>query len=175
MARLNPDSAEISAIVGLISNIAGQTNLLALNATIEAAQAGDAGRGFAVVAAEVKDLARKTATATIDIQRRIAAIQASSSEASDATVKVAAIIKEINNYQTAIAAAIEEQAATTSELSRSMADASSQAKHITGNITSVAGIAKETTVTAGETAEAARTLARLADELKLILARFRTG
>ena len=174
VARLNQDSAEISAIVGLIASIAAQTNLLALNATIEAAQAGSAGRGFAVVATEVKVLAHKTATAAIDIQRRIAAIQTSSSAARDATVKVATIITEINNYQTAIAAAVEEQAATTNELSRSMVDASSQVKHITGNITSVAGTAKETTITAEETAEAARTLTRLADELKLILARFRT-
>jgi methyl-accepting chemotaxis protein len=175
VARLNQESAEISAIVGLISNISAQTNLLALNATIEAARAGSAGRGFAVVAAEVKDLAEKTATAAIDIQRRIATIQTSSSEARGATVKVATIITEINTYQTAIAAAIEEQAATTNELSRSMADASSQIKHISNNITSVAGIAQDTTITAGETAGAARTLTRLADELKLILARFRTS
>jgi methyl-accepting chemotaxis protein len=175
VVRLNQDSSEISAVVGLISSIAAQTNLLALNATIEAARAGDAGRGFAVVAAEVKALANKTAAATTDIQQRIAAIQASSTQASGATVKVASIITEINSYQTAIAAAIEEQAATTSELARSMAEAAAQAKRITGSITSVAGIATETSASADETSTAAQALARQADELKAILSRFRTG
>ncbi len=174
VVRLQQDSEEINAIVGLISTIAAQTNLLALNATIEAARAGTAGRGFAVVASEVKELAKKTATATVDIQRRITAIHASSSEVSAATIRVAAIIKEINACQSSIAAAVEEQAATTSELSRSMTDAASQARNITGSTTSVAGIAQETAITAGETAEVSQTLARLAEELKRILNRFQT-
>jgi len=175
VARLNKDSVEISAIVELISGIAAQTNLLALNATIEAARAGEAGRGFAVVASEVKNLASKTAAATVDIQRKIESIQQSSSLASAATIKVAGIIQEINTYQASISAAVEEQAATTRELSRSMSETSAQAKNITSNISSVAGIAKETTGTAGEIAEASAVLAHLADESKRLLSQFRTG
>jgi methyl-accepting chemotaxis protein len=173
--RLAQDSAEISTIVGLISNIASRTNLLALNASIEAAQAGDAGRGFAVVASEVKELATKTAAAAVDIQRRIAAVQTTSAEACAATAKIAGTIAEIARYQTAIAAAVEEQAATTGSLSHSMVEAAAQTRSIAGSITAVADIANATTGTAGETAAASRTLAQLADELRGILARFRTG
>jgi methyl-accepting chemotaxis protein len=173
--RLAQDSAEISTIVGLISNIASRTNLLALNASIEAAQAGDAGRGFAVVASEVKELATKTAAAAVDIQRRIAAVQTTSAEACAATAKIAGTIAEIARYQTAIAAAVEEQAATTGSLSHSMVEAAAQTRSIAVSITAVADIANATTGTAGETAAASRTLAQLADELRGILARFRTG
>ena len=62
---------EIGKVIEVIQDIAEQTNLLALNATIEAARAGDAGKGFAVVATEVKELAKQTANATIDIRKRI--------------------------------------------------------------------------------------------------------
>ena len=74
--KLGASSAEIGEVIKVITSIAEQTNLLALNATIEAARAGDAGKGFAVVASEVKDLARKTATSSEEIGRKIATIQA---------------------------------------------------------------------------------------------------
>ncbi|CAM2011249.1 Type IV pili methyl-accepting chemotaxis transducer N-terminal domain-containing protein [Acanthopleuribacter pedis] len=75
VAQLGQAAHEIGDVVNLIRGVAGQTNLLALNATIEAAAAGDAGKGFAVVAGEVKELAKKTESATGDIQKQVAAIQ----------------------------------------------------------------------------------------------------
>ncbi|TAN55257.1 MAG: hypothetical protein EPN26_05605, partial [Rhodospirillales bacterium] len=74
VTRLAEAAGRISAIVDQIDTIAKQTNILALNATIEAARAGEAGKGFAVVAHEVKTLANQTTTATLDIRRRITAL-----------------------------------------------------------------------------------------------------
>nr|WP_052715736.1 methyl-accepting chemotaxis protein [Devosia chinhatensis] len=71
MTAISDDSRKISAIVGLIDDIAFQTNLLALNASVEAARAGEAGKGFAVVAIEVRRLAQSAATASGDIKQLI--------------------------------------------------------------------------------------------------------
>jgi methyl-accepting chemotaxis protein len=119
VSRLGESSGEIDDVIKIISSIAKQTNMLALNATIEAARAGEAGKGFAVVASEVKELARDTARSSEKIERNIATIQADTRDAIDAIAQITATIHQINDIQTMIASAVEEQAATTNEMARS--------------------------------------------------------
>ncbi len=123
-ASLADLSNRIGDIVGIIRNIAEQTNLLALNATIEAARAGDAGKGFAVVASEVKTLAGQTAHATEEISNQIASIQAATQHALFAIQTISTSVGEIESRTVAIAAAVEEQEASTHSISSSISLAS---------------------------------------------------
>jgi methyl-accepting chemotaxis protein len=121
---LKASSAEITNVVSLISAIAKQTNLLALNATIEAVRAGDAGRGFAVVANEVKSLSTATQNATEEIGRKIDQLQRDAQESMTAVNRIMTAIAAIRPVFAAVANAIEEQTATTAEISRAAADSS---------------------------------------------------
>jgi methyl-accepting chemotaxis protein len=138
VSRLGESSREIGDVIKSITSIAEQTNLLALNATIEAARAGEAGKGFAVVAGEVKELAAESARAAEDVARRVEAIQNDTNSAVSAIAQIAEIVESINNYQMTIASAVEEQTATTNEMSRSVAEAATGSTEIAGNINEVA-------------------------------------
>ncbi|MCU1693819.1 MAG: Methyl-accepting chemotaxis protein [Frankiales bacterium] len=174
VSKLGQSSIEIGNVVKVITGIAEQTNLLALNATIEAARAGEAGKGFAVVANEVKDLAQETARATKDISARIEAIQADTASAVDAIGRISAVIGQINDYQTTIASAVEEQTATTNEMSRSVAEAATGSTQIAATITGVAEAAASTTTGVGQSQRAAEQLAQMSAELNQLVATFRT-
>ncbi|MGP7959455.1 methyl-accepting chemotaxis protein [Sanguibacter sp. A247] len=165
VARLGTSSQEIGAVVRAITSIAEQTNLLALNATIEAARAGEAGKGFAVVAGEVKELAQETARATEDIARRVEAIQADTDGAVTAISEITQIVAQINDYQLTIASAVEEQTATTTEMSRSVTEAATGSTEIARNITGVAESAARSSRTVEQMGSAVAELARMAAEL----------
>ncbi|HEX3993972.1 MAG TPA: methyl-accepting chemotaxis protein [Acetobacteraceae bacterium] len=120
MQGLSEATARIGDVVRLISDIASQTNLLALNATIEAARAGEAGKGFAVVAGEVKVLAAQTAKATAEIGSQIDTVRSATSDAVTAMAEIGGIIGKINEVSSAIAAAVEQQNATTHEIAASV-------------------------------------------------------
>ena len=173
IAVLGDSSAEIGAVVKVISSIASQTNLLALNATIEAARAGEAGKGFAVVAGEVKDLATATARATEDISRRVEAIQAGTSGAVTAIGMVGEYISQIADCTTTIASAVEEQTATTSEMSRNVAEAATGTTEIAANIAGVASSAQTTSRGVQESQSASSELARMSNEMQGLVSRFR--
>jgi methyl-accepting chemotaxis protein len=170
--RLGASSLEIGEVVKVITSIAEQTNMLALNATIEAARAGDVGKGFAVVAGEVKDLARKTATSSEEIGRKVATIQQDTAAAAEAIAQITQIIERINDIQTVIAAAVEEQAVTTHEIGRSVGEAADGAGDIARTITGVAETARGTAQGATETTRAAEDLSRLAADLLGLVRRF---
>src|SRR6185503_20057343 len=120
--KLGASAIEIGKVIKVITSIAQQTNLLALNATIEAARAGEAGKGFAVVANEVKELAKETAVATEDIGRSIESIQTDTEDAVTAIGQITLIIAQISDISTAIASAVEQQAATTNEMGRNVTE-----------------------------------------------------
>jgi methyl-accepting chemotaxis protein len=173
ITKLGQSGAEIGAVIKVITSIAEQTNLLALNATIESARAGEAGKGFAVVANEVKELSKQTAHATEDIGRKIVAIQ-TDTVASMATIqKVSDVINHINEISASIAAAVEEQGATTTEMTRNVTEAASGAGEISSNISGVARAANGTLSRAKETQKAAQELTTIAMDLANLMRQFK--
>jgi methyl-accepting chemotaxis protein len=173
VTQLGESSRAIGDVVRVITSIAEQTNLLALNATIEAARAGEAGKGFAVVANEVKELAQETAKATEDIAQRIEAIQADTGGAVAAIARIDEVIGQISDYQTTIASAVEEQTATTNEMSRSVNEAAQGAGSIAESIVSVSTASSETGADAVRARETADGVAAVTVELSRLVSRFK--
>jgi methyl-accepting chemotaxis protein len=173
VAKLGQSSAEIGAVVKVITSIAQQTNLLALNATIEAARAGEAGKGFAVVANEVKELAKQTAKATDYIGKKILAIQSDTKGAVEAIGTITDVIDQINGISGTIASAVEEQSATTNEMTRNVGEAAHGAGEILTNVCGVAQAADGTSARAQESQKAAQDLADVATKLSTLITQFK--
>jgi methyl-accepting chemotaxis protein len=166
VAGLAEAAQKIGEVVSLINGIAAQTNLLALNATIEAARAGDAGKGFAVVASEVKNLAAQTAKATDDIRAQIAAIQTETGSAVETIQSISRTILEVNQISTSIAAAVEQQAAATQEITRNVQQAAGGTQDVSNNINGVSTAVEEAGTAASQVRTAADHLAEQAGALR---------
>ncbi len=141
--ELGTAASQIGKVTETITEISEQTNLLALNATIEAARAGEAGKGFAVVANEIKELAKQTAEATMDIRENIESIQSSTSVTVTEIGGIADIVNEVNEIVSGIATALEEQAATTQEISENVSQASQGIQEVTENVAQSSIVAGE--------------------------------
>jgi hypothetical protein len=136
MVELGEASEKINEIIRTISRVADQTNLLALNATIEAARAGEAGRGFRVVASEVKELSQQTKGAAEHINRTIAKVQALSRAAIEAIADIAAVVDRVRDQQHAIAAAVNEQTTSMTEISVNIAKAAERVESVASSVAS---------------------------------------
>ncbi len=189
ITNLGKAAEKIGKVTEAITEISEQTNLLALNATIEAARAGDAGKGFAVVANEIKDLAKQTAEATVDIKNQIAEMQ----DTTDATITdiktISEVIDEINDVITTVATAVEEQSAATSEISENVAQASSGIGEVNENvsqssvavqgvnqdITEISNGASEISNSSQDVSKNALELSTLAKQLTELVSRFKVS
>ncbi len=172
MSRLEASSEKIGQVIKVINSIAEQTNLLALNATIEAARAGESGKGFAVVANEVKELANQTSQATGDIGGTIEEIQINTREATAAIQEIGNIIGNINDISSTIASAVEEQTATTHEMSRSLSEAARSSGEISENIKGVSQAARETSEGSINIHKAAEDLSKVSGILENVVGKF---
>jgi methyl-accepting chemotaxis protein len=124
----------ISKVTEVITEISEQTNLLALNATIEAARAGEAGKGFAVVANEIKELAKQTAEATLEIKNQIEGVQGSTQETVADIGEISEVIGKVNETVGIIAAAVEEQSVTTQDIAGNISQASAGVQEVNTNV-----------------------------------------
>ncbi|WP_163340264.1 methyl-accepting chemotaxis protein [Desulfopila sp. IMCC35008] len=149
---------EISKVTEVITEISEQTNLLALNATIEAARAGDAGKGFAVVANEIKELAKQTAEATLEIKQKIEAIQSSTGMTVTEISEINRTINDVSDIVSTIATAVEEQSASTNEIASNVSQAALGINEVNENVT------QSSTVSA-EISDSIRGVSRISEQL----------
>jgi len=167
MSELGKTAQAIDKVTETITDISEQTNLLALNATIEAARAGEAGRGFAVVANEIKDLALKTAKATLDIRTQIEEVQTSTSLSLKEIDEIPNVINGVSDIVATIAAAVEEQSTATREISTNINQASQGIQEVNENINQSSSVAEEITKDIAQVNIAAEKLSNGSDQVRL--------
>lgn len=158
-------ASKIGRVTETITDISEQTNLLALNATIEAARAGEAGKGFAVVANEIKELAKQTADATLEIKNQIDGIQTTTSSTVTEIQEITRVINEVNEIVVVVVAAVEEQNVTTNEIAENISQATLGIKEVTENVSQSSVVADEVAKDISQVSTESSEMAVSSDEL----------
>jgi twitching motility protein PilJ len=178
--RLGESSQEIGQIVQLINDIADRTSILALNASIQAAMAGEAGRGFAVVASEVERLAERSTDATKKIAGLVKTIQSETNEAVAAMEKGIAEVVDGSRMANQAGQALGEIADVSNrlaELIQQISDASRQqangSEALARSMNEISQITLQTTSGTRQAVSAMSYLATLADELRASVSAFK--
>lgn len=166
MQQLNDAANKIGKVTETITEISEQTNLLALNATIEAARAGEAGKGFAVVANEIKELAKQTAEATLDIKNLIDDVQNTSNSTSEGIIQISEVITGVNDIVSTIASSVEEQTAATQEIANNIAQASQGIQEVNENVSQSSMVATGISQDIAEVSSAAQSISNRSNDVK---------
>ncbi len=187
MNKLGQEAEGIGKVTEAITEISEQTNLLALNATIEAARAGETGKGFAVVAGEIKELAKQTSEASMQIKNQIDGVQNTIKETVLDNEEIFGIINNVNDIVSTIAAAIEEQTSTTKDIASNVSMVSSRiskmndsisvntdgAKDVLRDISDVNDSVTEIKNSSSQVNRSSEQLSDLADQLMQLVKKFK--
>ena len=168
MAEIEKSSDKISQIIGVIDEIAFQTNLLALNAGVEAARAGEAGRGFAVVAQEVRALAQRSAEAAKEIKSLIS----TSTQQVDQGV---GLVGQTGTVLQQIAAQVTEMSELVNTIASSANEQSTALAEVNVAVNQMDQVTQQNAAMVEESTAASHSLAKEAEHLSQLIARFRLG
>ncbi len=138
--QFGQSSAQISRIVGLITDFAVQTDVLAVNAGLEASRAGEQGRGFAMIASEIASLASRSTQAAREISQIVESIQ----------VETHALSNAIAEGTT--------QAADSSHQIRNTKQAMGQISHVSRKVNGLVKTISESALTQADTARSIQQL-----------------
>lgn len=191
---LDSQAQEISQLVQVIHNIAEQTNLLALNATIEAARAGEYGQGFAVVANEVRKLAEESARSVENITEIVSRIQNESSsvasslrdgykEVEQGTVQIATTNETFNEISNSVTEMIDkiyhisellaDIVANSQEMNKAIEDIAAISEESAAGVEETTAMTEQTNAAMEDVAQSSTELAKLAEELNLLVEQFK--